>query len=174
MKVAAEKVYRAREAAHIAGAASRPFATLDGTGRKQKSNLVGFPIGGPSGGFINESFGVNLNVSWEPDIWGRVRAGESAALADWQAGGEKFRAARASLAGQVCKAWFSLAEAREQLTLAKRALEIRLKTEEAVRERFERSMRAEGGSASQLRLAQTDVATAKADVSSRQGLVDAA
>jgi len=178
MRIAAEKVYRAGEAARIAGAPSRPMATMGFSGGKQKSNLLGFPAGpGGSGGPLEietQSYGASLNISWEPDIWGRVRAGESAALAEWQAGGQQYRAARASLAAQVCKAWFALAEAKEQWALANEALEIRKKTEESVRERFEMNMQAQGGSASQLRLAQTDVALAKADLSSRQGLVESA
>jgi NodT family efflux transporter outer membrane factor (OMF) lipoprotein len=177
MRIAAEKVYRAGEAAHIAGAASRPFSTIGMSAGKQQSNLLGFPAGPGASGPLqirSQSHGVNLNISWEPDIWGRVRAGESAALAEWQAGGQQYRAARASLAAQVCKAWFALAEAKEQWTLAKEALEIRKKTEESVRERFEMNMLGQGGAASQLRLAQTDVATAKADLSSRLGMVDSA
>jgi len=154
------------------------MASAGFSGGKQKSNLFGFPTG-PGGGsdplqIKTASYGASLNVSWEPDIWGRVRAGESAALAEWQAGGQRYRAARASLAAQVCKAWFALAEAKEQWNLAREALEIRKKTETSVRERFEMSMQAQGGSASQLRLAQTDVALAKADLSSRQGLVESA
>jgi len=85
-----------------------------------------------------------------------------------------YRAARASLAAQVCKAWFALAEANQQVSLAELALSSREQTEEAVRGRFQRDMRAEGGSASQLRLSQTDVATAKAELAARQGNQDAA
>ena len=169
MRVASERVYRAGEAANIAGAAARPLVKVVGTGNNQKMNFIGFPFGGSQ---VVDTYGVNLNVEWELDLWGRVRTGQSAALAEWQAGGEEYRAAQTSLAAQVCKAWFSLAEAHEQVTLAKEALAIRQKTELAVRERFEMSMRAQGGSASQLRLAQTDVATAKADLSARSGALE--
>lgn len=171
MRIASERLYRAGEAAHMAGSAARPTAKIVATGDNQKMNFVGFPFGGSQ---VVDTYGVNLNIEWEPDIWGRVRAGQSAALAEMEAGGAEYRAARASLAAQVCKAWFALAEAREQVGLAQKALEIRRKTETAVQERFEMSMQAEGGSASQLRLAQTDVATAKADLSSRMGTLESA
>lgn len=169
MRIASERLYRAGEAAHMAGSAARPTAKVVATGDNQKLNFVGFPFGGSE---VVDTYGVNFNIEWEPDIWGRVRAGQSAAIAEMQAGGAEYRAARASLAAQVCKAWFALAEAEEQVALAKEALETRRKTELAVRERFEMSMQAEGGSASQLRLAQTDVATAKADLSSRMGTLE--
>lgn len=171
MRIASERLYRAEEAAYVAGASARPMAQLAVRGDRQKTQSVGSPFAG-SNRF--DRYGVNLNIDWEVDIWGRVRAGQSASLAEMQAGSSEYRAARASLAGQVCKAWFALAEAHEQVRLAEKALATRKQTATAVRERFELSMIEDGGSASQLRLAQTDVATAKADVSARMGNRDAA
>ncbi len=171
MRIAAERVKRAGEAARVSNALSKPQLGFTPKGERRKINFVGFPFGGSS---ISTTYGVNLKVDWEPDIWGRARAGRSASLAEWQAGGQEYRAARASLAAQVCKAWFALAEANEQLSLSQKALEIRKKTEAAVRGRFESDMRAEGGSASRLRLAQTDVASAKADLSAKRGAVESA
>ena len=171
IRIAAERVKRAAEAARVANALSRPQASFSTDGNRQKTNFIGFPFGGSA---ISESYGVDLKVDWEPDIWGSARAGKSAAIAEWQAGGLDYRAARASLAAQVCKAWFAIAEANEQVALSKQALAIRKKTETSVRDRFERDMRAEGGSASQLRLAQTDVASAKADLSAKQGNLETA
>lgn len=166
MHIAAERVSRALEAARVAGALAKPQLALSSDGDRRKTQFIGFPFGGS---VISESYGVDLQIDWEPDVWGRARAGKSAAIADWQAGGQDYRAARASLAGQVCKAWFALAEANEQVVLAERAVTIRQQTEQAVRERFERDMREQGGSASRLRLAQTDVARAKADLAAQRG-----
>ena len=171
IKIASERVYRASQAAGVSDALSKPQVDLSLSSNRNKLNFIGFPFGGST---ISETNGVSLGVSWEPDLWGRYRAGKSAAIAEWQAGGAEYRAARASLAAQVCKAWFALAEAREQLTLAQEALSIRKKTEGSVQERFERDLRAEGGSASQLRLAQTDVATTKSDLSAREGNLESA
>ena len=170
MSIAAERVTRAYEAARVEGALAKPQMSLSSNADRRKTRFIGFPFGGST---LSESYGVDLMVDWEPDVWGRARAGKSAAIADWQAGGLDYRAARASLAAQVCKAWFALAEANQQVLLAKQALRTRQQTEEAVRGRFERDMRAEGGSASQLRFAQTDVATAKADLATRQGSQEA-
>ncbi|MGJ8676436.1 MAG: efflux transporter outer membrane subunit [Akkermansiaceae bacterium] len=171
MKIASERVFRAAEAAGIANALAKPQVSLSASGDRQKFNFIGFPFGGSQ---VSETYASNLSVSWELDIWGSYRAGKSAALADWQAGGQDFRAARASLASQVCKAWFTLAEANEQVSLARKALRVRKETEDAVMGRFERDMQAEGGSASQLRLSQTDVASAKADLSAKLGDLESA
>lgn len=171
MSIAAERVTRAYEAARVEGALFKPQLTLSSNADRRKTRFIGFPFGGST---LSESYGVDLKVNWELDIWGRARAGKSAAIAEWQAGDLDYRAARASLAAQVCKAWFALAEANQQVLLAKSALRTREQTEEAVRGRFQRDMRAEGGSASQLRLSQTDVATAKAELVARLGNQDAA
>ena len=122
MRIAAERVLRAGEAAYVSNATSKPQVVLSGDGERRKNVFVGFPFGGS---MQSKTYGVDLRVDWEPDIWGVARAGKSAALAEWQAGGLDYRAARASLAAQVCKAWFALAEANHQVTLAKDALVIR-------------------------------------------------
>jgi len=166
MSIAAERLERALEAARVEGALARPQMVLSSDADRRKTRFIGFPFGGS---IISESYGVDLKIDWEPDIWGRARAGKSAALASWQAGGQDYRAARASLAAQVCKAWFALAEANQQVALAQQALILREQTEEAVRGRYQRDMRAEGGSASQLRLSQSDVASAKAELSAKRG-----
>jgi multidrug efflux system outer membrane protein len=98
-----------------------------------------------------------------------VRAGQAADVAEWQAQGLEYNAAQTSLAAQIAKAWFALGETNEQVVLAQSALKIRKNTEEAIRDRFERALLAEGGTASQLRLAQVDVATAKAHLAQWQG-----
>ena len=171
MRVAAENVRQAQQAAYLAGASSRVMANVGLDGNRRKNLFVGFPFGGSQ---TSNNFGLNLNVNWEPDLWGRVRAGVSASLADMQAVEQERRAAETSLAGNVCKAWFTLCEANEQLGLASEGHALRLKTLEAVRDRFELALQDEGGGASELRLAETDVATSLALKAQRQGEVEAA
>jgi len=123
---------------------------------------------------IYSSYGSVLNVSWEPDIWGKVRAGERAALADLEAQGWTYRGARASLAAEVARAWLALAEANEQVTLANKVIEVRRNTEQTIGDRFARALAEEGGSAAELRLAQADLATAEANLAQREGERDSA
>lgn len=171
MRVAAENVRQAQQAAYLAGASSRVMANAGLDSNRRKIAFVGFPFGGSQ---TNNNFGLNLNVNWEPDLWGRVSAGVSASLADMQAVEMERRAAETSLAGNVCKAWFTLCEANEQLGLATEAHAIRLKTVESVRDRFELALEEDGGAASELRLAETDVALSLALKAQRQGEVEAA
>lgn len=171
MRVAAENVRQAQQAAYLAGASSRVMANAGVDANRRKIVFVGFPFGGSQ---TNNNFGLNLNVNWEPDLWGRVRAGVSASMADLQAVEMERQAAETSLAANVCKAWFALCEANEQLGLATEAHALRLKTVEAVRDRFELAANENGGGASDLRLAETDVAVSLALKAQRQGEVEAA
>ena len=73
--------------------------------------------------FISESYGVSLDISWELDIWGRIRSGASAAIGDLQAQEADYAAAALSLAAQTAKAWFAVTEAQLQLNLANETVE---------------------------------------------------
>jgi NodT family efflux transporter outer membrane factor (OMF) lipoprotein len=111
-------------------------------------------------------------MSWELDLWGRIAAAKKAAIADFEASQFDRATAELSLAGQAAKAWFALAEARDQVELSSRAISIFSKTESVIRDRFEAGVAANGqNSASQLLLAEADVTTAKDTLASRRELV---
>ena len=168
MRAAAERVVQALKAAYVAGAASRPSLAAEFKGDRSKRQFVGTPFDGSS--VENGSF-ADLRVNWEIDLWGRIRMGQMAAISDAQAAELDAQAAEAALAAQVCKAWFSLGEANEQLSLAMRVAEIRDDSVETIAQRFEQNLGNDGGSASQFRLAQTDQATSKAVISQRESEV---
>jgi NodT family efflux transporter outer membrane factor (OMF) lipoprotein len=66
--------------------------------------------------------GAWLMVSWELDVWGRVRYGRAAASADAMSAQADFRYARESLAALVAKTWFLAAEATLQAELARKTI----------------------------------------------------
>ena len=170
MRVAAERVKRAELAARTAGAAMNPQVSAGLDGSRQKQIFVGFPFGdGGVPSSISENFGANLIVSWEPDLWGSGRAGQAALIADAQAEGNSYRAARASLAAQVLRAWLALSEANEQIALAREAEALLDATLEIVRDRFTSALTEEGGSAAQFRLAESEVANNEAVLAQRMG-----
>jgi len=175
LQAAAARVERAAVLAKAAGAAGQPQLNAALSGSRDKRNFVGFPFGG--GGVltnISSSYGAQLSLSWELDLWGRIRAGERAALAVLEAQGQQYRAARASLAAQVVRSWLLLAELNGQVELAQRALESRQATAESVRGRFERAVGGPQATASQVRLAEADVDSARAAVAARMGERDQA
>ena len=178
LRAAYARYEQALQQVRIAGAAAMPTADLTFGGNRQKQNFIGFPIGGgPAGGVASNTFNqfnLSLGTQWEADVWGRIRAGKAAAMADAQAAEQDLRAAQTSLAARVASAWFTIAEESSQVALARETEATFQKTAEAVRDRFARGQQEDGGAASQLRLAETDVATAKAARIERQQNLDAA
>lgn len=186
LKTAASRVRVAASTAQIAGAARRPQMNAVLSGNRRKTNFIGFPDfggfgeGGGTGSqpsiisTISDTFGASLDLSWEADLWGRIRAGESAALAEMQAAEADFRAARASLVAQVAKAWFALTEASQQLALAEETVTSFSSTEDVIADRFEIGELDGGGTGAQLRLAKSDVASALEQVAQRKDILQQA
>ena len=171
LKVAAARVDRAGAEAKIAGAGRLPSLGLGGDTRRDKQNFIGFPFAGGGGGVpsnISQQFGVNLNAAWEVDVWGRAKAGQEAAIADAQARAYEYEAARVSLAGQVTKAWLALGEANEQVELAGDAVQAAGILADAVRERFDRAIADGGGTASQVRLTESERSTRQGALAQRK------
>jgi len=168
LRAAAARVEQAAAEARIAGAARQPTLGVSGQAGRSQQRFIGFPIPGVDGvpGSISNNFGVALNAAWEADVWGRARAGQAAALADSEASARDYEAARASLAAQVTKAWLALAESNEQVALAGEGLEARRQLAAAVRERFERAI--DEGSAAQVRLTESEVASGEAVLAQRR------
>ncbi len=88
---------------------------------RSRRNFIGLPVPGAENGVLaveSESHALSLQLSWEADLWGRLAAGERAAVNSFQAAESDLQAARLSLAGMVTKAWFALGAAGERLELA--------------------------------------------------------
>lgn len=170
LRAAAARVERAAAEAQIAGAGRFPSLGVEGTATRSQQRFVGLPIPGISGppASLTNNFGVALNAAWEVDVWGRAKAGQEAAIADAQGSARDFEATRASLAAQVAKAWLALGEGNEQVALAVEGLEARRQLAAAVRERFERAIVDDGGSAAQVRLTEAEVATGEATLAQRR------
>jgi multidrug efflux system outer membrane protein len=167
LKASAARVDQAAAVAKIAGAERLPTLGAGLNASRQKQNFIGLP--GVSGGSTSNSFGVSLQAAWEVDLWGKAKAGTEAAIADSQAQAQADRALRSSLAAQVAKAWLAVAEANEQIALAERAVKAREESSTLVRERFERAIAEDGGSAAQVRLSETELATTRSDLERRSG-----
>jgi NodT family efflux transporter outer membrane factor (OMF) lipoprotein len=67
---------------------------------------------------VSKASELGIEVSWEADIWGKLTNTARADNTRYQASQADFEAARLSLAGNVCKAWFSILSAKQRMTLA--------------------------------------------------------
>ena len=173
LRVQAERLQQSAQNAKVAGAAAKPTLDISSDGNRQQRRFVGFAIPGLDSTVFN-TFGVSLNASWELDIWGRVKAAQQAEIAAFEAQRWNLRAAEASLEGQIVKAYLALCEANTQVRLAEEAIVIRQQTRDAIAERFERALVDEGGTATQYRTAESDIATTKADLVNWKSQVESA
>ena len=110
LQIAAAQLDAASAAARKAASAYTPAVDLAASaGRSGNTD---------SGASAQSTLGVSLDVAWEVDVWGRVRAGASAAESQSRAAALDLQAARYSLAAQVAKAWLAAIEANLQRKLA--------------------------------------------------------
>jgi len=114
LRATAAQVERSAAYANIARASLLPAINLLGTG--------GFKTGGGSD-LSSALQGVMLGVSWEPDLWGRLRYGRNAADASYASAQADFEFARQSMAAQVARSWFMATETKLQLAAAESMVE---------------------------------------------------
>ena len=108
LRITAVRVEQAAQYVELAKAAMRPAVNLLGTG--------GFNAGG--GDVSSALQGVSLGVSWEPDLWGRMRYGRNAYQATYASVRADLEFGRQSLAATVAKSWFTAGETWLQLQIA--------------------------------------------------------
>lgn len=171
LRAAAASVEAALAQVRIAGAARRPQASAGFDAATRRQIFVGLPIPGLEEPLKadSEAFALGLAVSWEMDLWGRMRAGKKAAVEDAAAVRADYDAARLSIAAQTARAWFTLLEAQRQLELSEKTVESRRTTTEGVTIRFQRGV----GSSLDVRLARASEANAQSVLELRQRQLDA-
>ncbi|HYR33722.1 MAG TPA: efflux transporter outer membrane subunit [Burkholderiales bacterium] len=81
-----------------------------------------------------------LNVSWEVDLFGRLRSTASAAAADLQASEAAREGVRLTLAAEVAKSYFALRALDEQIAMTNRNVNLREDALGLQRRRFERGV----------------------------------
>jgi multidrug efflux system outer membrane protein len=110
--IASARLEQANAQVDIAEAQLKPaLGILGRTGSKPVTDLV--PL----------LSGVMLSLSWEIDLWGRMRYARNAARASRDATSADYRYAQQSLAAAVARAWFVASETRLQQQLAMEMVE---------------------------------------------------
>jgi multidrug efflux system outer membrane protein len=97
------RIDAARAGARGAGAERLPNITADGSARRNRINPAQFGQAGQQG-FIPEeqtSYGANITASWDPDIFGRLKAQERAALARIDAASAQAQGVRLALLSEI-------------------------------------------------------------------------
>jgi NodT family efflux transporter outer membrane factor (OMF) lipoprotein len=123
LRIAAARVERAAAYARQAGSTLYPQVNLMASGS--------FTGADSTSAFET----VGLFVSWELDLWGRVRAQAGAGTAQYEAAEKDAGYARQSIAALVAKSWFLAIEARRQRAIAQEMLTAAEKLAVLARER---------------------------------------
>lgn len=146
---AATSVDRAWALARQAGAVLSPDISLAATGGRSGSSDSSSPT--------TAKLSLGLQVSWEADLWGRLRAGQRGAVASAQAVEADYRFAQYSLAAATAKAYFTSIEAKFQADIARETVEILEETQRIVNVKHDNGM----ASAQDVSLTRSDLASAR-------------
>jgi multidrug efflux system outer membrane protein len=146
--------------------AARAQMRIDGSGRWPQLALpAGYRRGDPGAGEPETgAFEVLFDLSWELDVWGRIRATQLASGQEAEATVSDWQAARLSLATRTAQNFIELAEASAQVKVAEQSMRDRRTLVELLRGRFRRGLT----HALDLRLALTDLANAEAQIAEQR------
>ena len=164
LRVAALNIEAARAQYRIQRADRFPAVTGDASQTAQRTpgdlTTTGEPV-------ISRQYSASLGVSWEIDLFGRIKSLQDQALENYLATEEARRATQISLVAEVANAWLTLAADQALLDLAQRTYDAQAKSLDLTQKSFDL------GAASRLDLSQlkTTTARARADLATTQAQV---
>lgn len=123
-----------------------------------RSEAANSRIGGSS------SFALGTSVSWEADLWGRVKDTAGASDLEAQASSADFAGSRLAIAAATTQTWFNLIEAKLQRDLAERNVETQRRALRLTKRRFDGGV----SGSSDYRLARSALASAEANLAFRK------
>lgn len=156
LQVAAANVERSWALARQAGAALAPNVSL--AAGASESGVI-------ENGGSNSGFNAGLQLNWELDIWGRVRAGQQAAAASAEAAQADYLFSQYSLAAGVARAYFLAIEAGLQEEVAQGTVDALEETARIVNVQYENGL----ASSQDLALTRSDFATARDTLTATSG-----
>lgn len=116
VRIAAEKVREARAAAREAGASLGPTVTGSASGTRSRAGTGEAQSTGSRDGNV---YATGLDMAWEIDLFGRLRAAREARVADAQAAEEDRRDTLVALLAEVATQYVTLRQAQNELGLTR-------------------------------------------------------
>jgi NodT family efflux transporter outer membrane factor (OMF) lipoprotein len=159
LKAAVARVSQARDIARVAGSELLPYVSADPSYNRQRYSPNEVPSFGAT---TANTFSTPLDLSYEVDLWGRVRRSFESARADAQASLADFYNVLLTLNSDVAQNYFSLRSLDAEIAAVSDTVDLRHEQVRLVRGRFE------GGIGSKLEIAQaeTELATTEAEMAS--------
>ncbi|GAC1602395.1 MAG: efflux transporter outer membrane subunit [Hymenobacter sp.] len=160
-QAALARVDQARARLQVADSYRSPEVTLNPSAyRTQLSGLRPVPFDVPARAVTQMQYYVPLNVSYEVDVWGRIRRNIQAARADAAAADADVQAVRLSLTADAATYYFNLRGLDAELAVLDSARLARVQNVQLTQARFQAGVDNEIG----LRRAETELATIEASL----------
>jgi multidrug efflux system outer membrane protein len=159
LRIAVLNVEQTRAQYRVRRAALYPSGSINANGSRQRT-AYGFNGNGSGATFNN--FSVQANVSYELDLFGRIRSLKRAALETYFASVENRKAAQIALVAEVANQYLIERELDEELKMTRQTLDAVQKSYDLIKARYD------AGVASELDLhsAEAQVETAKVNAAS--------
>jgi multidrug efflux system outer membrane protein len=109
------------------------YPRIDITGAAQRANTAEQFLPGTG---IQNNFALGADLSWELDLFGRIRRSNEAALAELMAAEQSRRGVYIALVADVANAYFLLRDLDARRAIAEQTLETRRDSTRIIRERF--------------------------------------
>src|SRR5213594_1022418 len=143
LQVAVARVLESRAQLGVARAAQFPQVNAGGSYQYTRPNSANSPFLRSAPGaevFTGNDLRADVDLTFELDLWGRLRRGTEAARAELLASEETRRAVLMTLVADVARTHFDLLELDHELEIARRTLQTRQASLELQRRRFERGL----------------------------------
>jgi multidrug efflux system outer membrane protein len=140
VRIAAARVLEARAQVGITRADQLPQVSAAFTGGRQRASANRFPPFPPNVQRESDLFELSGSLSYEVDLWGKLRRATEAARAQLLASEAARATVVSTLVSDVATAYFQLRELDLELEIAKRTLESRLASLRLVRLRRDRGV----------------------------------
>ena len=127
MRLALKNIESANQTLKQSRAAFAPdlnFGISAASNRPSGSSLNGISLSQFLGTTHLEDFNTGLTLSWEIDIWGKMRRQKEAAQADYLQSGENVRAIQTRLVSSVAGGYYNLLMLDAQLATARRNVQL--------------------------------------------------
>ncbi len=164
LEAAAERIVQARERTTIAGADLYPALSLNsGASRVMSPTNAqnnGFQLG--SDRIYQTNYDLNIGASWQADLFGKIKAGQNAAIAETLVSTFDRQALLHTLIAELINRRVAIANTQAQIELTNQVIKTREQVLNSVNIRYEAG--SEGTSALQVRRARENLAVAKSDL----------
>lgn len=107
------------------------------TNRPSDNSLNGLSLGQFLGTKHVEDYSANLALSWEADIWGKIKNSQRAALATYLQTAEAKKAIQTNIVASVSQGYYNLLMLDEQLTIAQKNVKLNDSTLRIIRLQYD-------------------------------------